>query len=382
MVHDSSYRFLALGVLSVCAGLVPPAVAESVRFAAIGDYGRANVGEAKVDTLVTNWNVDFIITTGGNYNGNPVDIYIGPYYHEYIGNYVGGFGAGAPVNRFFPTIGYTDYTMAPTSSYLAYFTLPGTGIVSSNTSGSELYYDFTYGPIHFFALDNSGLNSSGIGFTGAQGVWLQNQLGLSSSPWKIVYMNQPPYSSSRPELPPHYNRWPFEAWGADVVIAGADNTYDRIMRDDNTDGRTLPYLISGLGANKPSICCQSPDSGSTVCYCGAVGSLFADADDTSIIFRFMAVNGTPLGALVDSFMMVKPSCCRGATGNVDCDAGDGCDISDLSALIDFLYITFTPLCCDKEANIDGDPQGGIDISDLSALIDYLYISFAAPSGCQ
>lgn len=74
-------------------------------------------------------------------------------------------------------------------------------------------------------------------------------------------------------------------------------------------------------------------------------------------------------------------CCVGASGNVDCSAGDGVDISDLSALIDYLYISFTPLCCKKEANIDGDLSAGVDISDLSALIDYLYISFSPPAVC-
>lgn len=73
-------------------------------------------------------------------------------------------------------------------------------------------------------------------------------------------------------------------------------------------------------------------------------------------------------------------CCAGSAGNVDCDPGDGCDISDLSALIDNLYIAFGPLCCVPEANVDGQP--GIDISDLSALIDYLYISFTPPAACQ
>lgn len=75
-----------------------------------------------------------------------------------------------------------------------------------------------------------------------------------------------------------------------------------------------------------------------------------------------------------------PECCVNLTGNVDCDPGDGSDISDLSALIDNLYISFVPLCCTAEANVDGQP--GIDISDLSALIDYLYISFTRPAACQ
>lgn len=76
----------------------------------------------------------------------------------------------------------------------------------------------------------------------------------------------------------------------------------------------------------------------------------------------------------------QPCCCRGLTGNVDCDPTDGVDISDLSTLIDNLYISFTPLCCAKEANTDG--QTGVDISDLSALIDYLYISFTPTAACQ
>jgi hypothetical protein len=75
-----------------------------------------------------------------------------------------------------------------------------------------------------------------------------------------------------------------------------------------------------------------------------------------------------------------PCCCKGITGNVDCDPADGVDISDLAALIDNLYISFTPLCCDKEANTDGQP--GTDIADLSALIDYLYISFTPTAVCQ
>jgi hypothetical protein len=73
-------------------------------------------------------------------------------------------------------------------------------------------------------------------------------------------------------------------------------------------------------------------------------------------------------------------CCIGRGGNIDCDPGNGTDISDLSALIDNLYVTFTPLCCPRAANVDG--VAGTDISDLSALIDYLYISFSIPATCN
>jgi hypothetical protein len=82
-------------------------------------------------------------------------------------------------------------------------------------------------------------------------------------------------------------------------------------------------------------------------------------------------------------LFVAPdACCKGSTGNVDCDPGDGVDISDLSALIDNLYITLAPLCCKYEANVDGSIDGNIDISDLSALIDNLYISFTPLAACR
>jgi hypothetical protein len=72
-------------------------------------------------------------------------------------------------------------------------------------------------------------------------------------------------------------------------------------------------------------------------------------------------------------------CCKGSTGNIDCDPLEGIDISDLSRLIDNLFISFAPLCCDAAANCDDQP--GIDIGDLSRLIDFLYISFLPLNAC-
>ncbi len=72
-------------------------------------------------------------------------------------------------------------------------------------------------------------------------------------------------------------------------------------------------------------------------------------------------------------------CCVGQTGNIDCSAGDGVDIGDLTSLIDNLFISFNPLCCEAEANTDG--QGGTDIGDLTALIDNLFIGFTPTANC-
>jgi hypothetical protein len=149
-------------------------------------------------------------------------------------------------------------------------------------------------------------------------------------------------------------------WGRlvlDSVAFTPENT-------DLSNVTTMPYSIPVLRSDTLAIG-WSPSSN------GALSvTLKIYHNDTSVV--------NPLSVTISG--MAVGGCCAGTAGNVDCDPGDGCDISDLSALIDNLYIAFTPLCCPLEANVDGQP--GIDISDLSALIDYLYISFAPPAVCQ
>ena len=100
-----------------------------IRFAIIGDYGADNANELAVANLVkTNFQPSFIVTVGdNNYLGaSQIDRAIGKYYHEFIGNYAGTYGAGASSNRFFPALGNHDWDGATGySAYLNYFTLPG-----------------------------------------------------------------------------------------------------------------------------------------------------------------------------------------------------------------------------------------------------------------
>ncbi len=90
------------------------------------------------------------------------------------------------------------------------------------------------------------------------------------------------------------------------------------------------------------------------------------------------------GFMAETFGAVNncANCCKGLTGNIDCDPGNGIDIADLSRLIDYLFISLSPLCCDASANSDGDLAGRVDIADLTALIDFLYISLTPPATCK
>lgn len=266
----------------------PTATPSSVHFAVIGDYGADNTNEAAVATLVKSKNPNFIITTGDNnyFYGETatIDQNIGKYYHEYIYPYTGTYGAGSQgTNRFFPALGNHDWASTTGANpYLAYFTLPG----------NERYYEFGRGPVHFFVLDSDPHEPDGTSDTSTQAVWLQSRLAAASEPWKVVYMHHPPYSSSSVHGSTPYMQWDFKGWGADVVLAGHDHTYERL------DVGAFPYFVNGLGG-QTLYTFGTPVPGSQVRYSAQYGAMLVDATATQITFQFIGVDGT----VVDTYTL-------------------------------------------------------------------------------
>jgi hypothetical protein len=244
-----------------------------VRFAVIGDYGSGNQNEADVANLVKSWNPDLIITTGDNNYpdgaANTIDGNVGQFYHEYIAPYQGSFGEGAQENRFFPSLGNHDWNTAQAQPHLEYFTLPG----------NERYYDFTWGPVHFFAIDSDSREPDGVGRSSEQALWLQTRLEGSPSPWKIVYFHHAAYSSG---LHGNVNwmQWPFAEWGADAVLSGHDHTYERISRDGIT------YFVNGLGGMSQYLFIGAVD-GSQMRYNQDYGAMLVEVSESSIRFQFI-----------------------------------------------------------------------------------------------
>jgi tartrate-resistant acid phosphatase type 5 len=223
---------------------------EMLRFAVIGDFGSEGPTEKGVAELVKSWNPEFIITMGDNNyscgSSKTIDRNIGQYYHEYIYPYKGRYGQGATKNRFFPSLGNHDWALAcpggrhktcgmPTAeAYLDYFTLPG----------NERYYDFTWGPVHFFAINSDCNEPDGNTKNSKQAKWLQKRLAESTARWKVVYFHHPPYSSGAYKPGVANMRWPFKEWGATVVMSGHDHNYERLEVD------RLTYFVNGLGGVK------------------------------------------------------------------------------------------------------------------------------------
>ena len=81
------------------------------------------------------------------------------------------------------------------------------------------------------------------------------------------------------------------------------------------------------------------------------------------------------------FTIVAGGCCVGRAGNVNGDASDAVDISDLTMLVNHLFVTFAPLPCPAEANTNGDTGCAVDISDLTRLVNHLFVTFDPLASC-
>ncbi len=247
------------------------------RFAVIGDYGSEGSDLKAVSDLIDSWNTDFIITTGDNNypdgKSRTIDDNIGQYFHNYIAPYTGSYGSGADSNRFFPCLGNHDWRADGAQPYLDYFNLPG----------NERYYDFRRGSVHFFSIDSDSHEPDGNDSSSVQAMWLKHTLAVSDAPWKVVYFHHPPYSSGKHGSNAHM-RWPFKAWGADLIITGHDHIYERLFVD------SLTYIVNGLGG-RSLYSFGSIVNGSQMRYNGDYGAMRVEATKDSLVMAFYNTKG-------------------------------------------------------------------------------------------
>lgn len=261
--------------------------APEIRFAVIGDYGLSGQPLADVAALVKSWNPDFITTVGdNNYNlgeADTIDGNIGRYFHDFIGNYRGGYGPGAVSNNFYPVPGNHDWYSADGAlkPYRNYFTLPG----------NERYYTFTRGPVQFFMLDSDSHEPDGISSGSTQANWLKSGLAASNAPWKLVYLHHAPYSSASHGSQPVV-QWPYRQWGATAVLAGHDHTYERLQVNG------MHYFVNGLGG-KSLYRFGAPVAGSQFRYRNNYGAMLVEASDTCLSFQFVNRQNT----VIDTFTL-------------------------------------------------------------------------------
>ena len=282
-------RWLFLGLVSL---LTVTANAQS-SFAVIGDYGANNTAEAQVADAVKKHAPDIVLTVGDNnyYNGCmfTIDSNIGKYYAEFIGKYKGIYGKGATENRFFPSLGNHDWNAQywclehGTLPYLEYFSLPGT----------QRYYDFVKGSVHFFALDSDPHEPDGNTIGSVQYQWLKQVTSKSKACFKVAYFHHPSYSSGEHGSQP-FMQWDFKTLGIDVVLTGHDHHYERIEHDG------IVYYVNGVGGASLSRVGEKV-AGSKYSYNKKHGFMMAEEDNGRLVITFYDKDN----ALKDSRVITK-----------------------------------------------------------------------------
>ena len=286
-------------MFSSCAKVDLPALtytttnieADSIVFAAIGDFGEEGDPALMVSDLVKSWSPDFVITLGdNNYERGKLSTFnqnIGQYYCDFIYNpdapadyRCDGMAATEQQNRFFPTLGNHDQESINFSQpHLSVFTLPG----------KETYYKFKWGPVEFFTI-NSGRNGNADCCESEQAVWLNGARANSTAPLKVVYFHHPPFSSSKHGSNTDL-QWPFQEWGADIVFNGHSHQYERINKINAPD---FYYIVNGLGG-RPSLsgCDTKPldvNRFDQFCYDTNFGAIKVEANHDSFTVKFIDVD--------------------------------------------------------------------------------------------
>lgn len=116
------------------------------------------------------------------------------------------------------------------------FTFPQQGELGGVPSGTERYFAFDYGSVHFIMLDSE---SSDMSRDGEMAQWLKQDLAVTKQPWRIALIHHPAYSKGSHNsddagdsdgrlIEVRENVVPLlEQGGVDMVLYGHSHMYER-----------------------------------------------------------------------------------------------------------------------------------------------------------
>jgi hypothetical protein len=217
-----------------------------LRFVAFGDCGRGNT--TYQDQNFTNYRnfltangidaPDAWMLLGDNAYNAGTDA-------EYTTNFFGIYGATILRNhKLYAVPGNHDYANTAANQdthslcpYYSIFSQPILGEAGGFASGKEEYYSYDVGNVHFLALDAYGEESNLRLYdtTGAQAVWVKQDLAANTKKWTIAYWHHPPYtmgshnSDTETELINMRSNFIriLERYGVDMIVCGHSHNYER-----------------------------------------------------------------------------------------------------------------------------------------------------------
>lgn len=128
--------------------------------------------------------------------------------------------------------GHTADSVTQTGPYYDSFTLPKNAEAGGLASGTEAYYSFDYGNVHFICLESYETDRS---TNGNMMTWMRNDIGATTQDWVIAFWHHPPYSKgshnsdTETELVQMRQNAlrDLEDAGVDLVLSGHSHAYER-----------------------------------------------------------------------------------------------------------------------------------------------------------
>lgn len=243
---------------------------DKYRFWAIGDAGMSDGNQRAVRDgfLIRNQqeHIDGWIMLGDNAYGSGIsDGTQSCYQTAFFDNM---YGQIISKTVCWPALGNHDYNnhipFSPSPAYFDIFNLPTQGEAGGYPSGTEKYYSYNYGNIHFIVLDSYDEDRSS---NGPMATWLITDLQQCTSEWIIAYWHHPPYTKGSHDSDNsnfldgecedmRENIIPIlEQYGVDLILNGHSHSYERSMLIDShygTSGTLAQSMIldAGTGGNE------------------------------------------------------------------------------------------------------------------------------------
>lgn len=130
--------------------------------------------------------------------------------------------------------------------YYDIFSLPKNGEAGGVPSGTESYYSFNYGDIHFIILESTQSDKKP---TGPMLEWMKKDLAANTAKWTIAFWHHPPYSFGSHNSDDEgglidmrqYAVSLLEAGGVDLVLTGHSHSYERSYLLDSHYGKSETF---------------------------------------------------------------------------------------------------------------------------------------------
>ena len=244
--------------------------ATNTRVWVLGDAGTATSGQAAVRDAFYNWTgartPNLVLQLGDNAYENGSDAEFG----------AGMFNIYPTMLRktpFWSCLGNHETAQATafvdTYPYFDIYTFPIAGECGGVASGTEHYYSFNYGNIHFISLDSITASravdnpQTPTNEDGAMAAWLRADLASTTATWIICFFHHPPYtkgshdSDTETELVEmRTNFLPIlETGGVDLVLSGHSHCYERSYLLDKHYGLSTtltPAMKKNSGDGRPA----------------------------------------------------------------------------------------------------------------------------------